>query len=55
MNNSYIFKSPIGLLKIEEEDSKIIGLFFTTKRNEFSAITEIYATIPIYSMKHIIN
>ncbi len=31
MNNSYIFKSPIGLLKIEEEDSKIIGLSLQQK------------------------
>lgn len=31
MNNHYIFKSPIGLLKIEEEDGKLIGLSLQQK------------------------
>lgn len=31
MNNNYIFKSPIGLLKIEEEDGKLIGLSLQQK------------------------
>ncbi len=35
MNNSYIFKSPIGLLKIEEEDSKIIGVSLQQKEMDF--------------------
>lgn len=35
MNNSYIFKSPIGFLKIEEEDSKLIGLSLQQKDTNF--------------------
>lgn len=31
MSNSYIFKSPIGFLKIEEEDNKITGLSLLQK------------------------
>ena len=35
MNTNYIFKSPIGLLKIEEEDGKLIGLSLQQNETNF--------------------